>query len=216
MRLYLSSFRLGDHPERLVQLAGAGRQALAIANACDGFPAEERPGRVERELAALRGLGFAAEELDLRDYFGGRGREVLAERLSRAGLVWVRGGNAFVLLRAMRQSGFDGMITELLRKDALVYGGYSGGIAVLAPSLRGIELVNDANTVPEGYGPEVPWEGLGLVPYAIAPHYRSPHPSSPGIDAVVDYFTRNGVPFKALRDGEVILMSPQASTPPKD
>lgn len=210
MRLYLSSLRLGDRPERLVELAGGGREALVVVNACDGFDPGERPARVERELRSLRGLGFAAEELDLRDYFAGGpggGREGLAERLAGKGLVWARGGNAFVLMRAMRQSGFDALIKDLLRKDALVYGGYSGGIAVLGPTLEGVELVNDPVAVPAGYAPGTPWEGLGILPFAIAPHYKSPHPSSPGIDKLVELLESRKVPFKTLRDGEALIVA---------
>ncbi len=210
MRLYLSSLRLGDDPERLVQLAGRGRDALVIVNACDGFDPAERPGRVEREIQSLQGLGFSAEELDLRDYFPGGpggGHGGLAERLAGKGLVWVRGGNAFVLMRAMRQSGFDALIKDLLRKDALVYGGYSGGIAVLGPSLEGVELVSDPVTVPAGYEQETPWEGLGILPFAVAPHYKSGHPSSPGIDRLVELFEARKVPYRTLRDGEALIVS---------
>src|SRR5689334_1500172 len=78
-RLYLSSFRMGDHPEYLTALVGesgrlgqdgAGRGAVVIANALDDAPAAVRRSGVEDELAALAGLGFDAVELDLRDYFG--------------------------------------------------------------------------------------------------------------------------------------------------
>ncbi|MEO6095241.1 MAG: Type 1 glutamine amidotransferase-like domain-containing protein, partial [Fibrobacteria bacterium] len=167
MRLYLSSYRLGNRPEKLVELtelaeiAGAdalSRRALVIANACDLLAETDRAPRVAREIAALANLGFHAEELDLRRYFhggpdGGDGgdRNTLRAKIASACLVWARGGNAFVLLRAMRQSGFAEVLRDALAADTLVYGGYSGGIAVLAPTLRGIEPVNDPVAVPEGY-----------------------------------------------------------------
>ena len=60
MRLYLSSFRMGDHPEYLAALAGApGRSAVVIANALDDTPAGVRRSGVEDELA---GLGFGGGE----------------------------------------------------------------------------------------------------------------------------------------------------------
>lgn len=208
MRLYLSSFRLGNRPQELVDLAPADKRALVIANACDLLSEDERRPRVERELADLRGLGFQAEELDLRRYFGpGADRAGLEARLDAGGLVWARGGNSFVLRRAMRQSGFDALLTERLSRDALVYGGYSGGVAVLAPSLRGIESVNDPAAVPGGYASQPIWEGLGLIPYALAPHYRSRHPASEGMETVIRYFIDHHMPFLALRDGEVLVVS---------
>lgn len=182
---------------------GDRKRALVIANACDLIPEPGRAPRVKREIEALEAIGFQAEELDLRDHFGA-GWDALGARLDAADLIWARGGNAFVLRRAMRQSGFDALIRDALARDALVYGGYSGGIAVLAPSLRGIELVNDPKAVPEGYDPEVIWDCLGLLPYHIAPHYKSAHPASPGIDQVVRFYIDHDMPFKALRDGEAI------------
>jgi len=71
VRLYLSSFRMGDHPEHLMGLVGGdGRRKVVIANAMDDAPPEVRRAGVELELAALADLGVDAAELDLRDYFG--------------------------------------------------------------------------------------------------------------------------------------------------
>jgi dipeptidase E len=191
----------------LAELAGKKRKALVIANACDGFDPAKRGPRVERELEALAALGFWAEELDLRRHFRpGGDRQGLKAELYSTGLIWARGGNAFVLRRAMAQSGFDHVLTEALRRDDLVFGGYSGGIAVLAPNLKGIELVNDTASAPEGYDPAVIWEGLGILPWSVIPHYKSPHWSSPGIDKVVAYLQEHGLPFRTLTDGEALVI----------
>lgn len=213
MRLYISSFRLGNQPQKLVELVADKMQALVIANACDLSIPRVRRKRLERELTALRGLGFQAEELDLRDYFA-KDREGprLRARLEPHGLIWVRGGNPFVLRRAMRQSGFDTALRDLLHKDALVYGGYSGGIAVMGPTLHGVELVSDPKTVPTGYDPDIIWEGLGLLDYSLAPHYRCNHPASPAIEGVVDYLVAHRIPHRTLRDGEAILMTDAGET----
>ena len=58
MRLYLSSFRMGNHPEHLAALVGGdGRNVVVIANALDDAPADVRRSGVEGELAALADLG---------------------------------------------------------------------------------------------------------------------------------------------------------------
>ena len=59
--------------------------------------------------------------------------------------------------------------------------------------------------LPSGYDRQVIWEGLGLIDVSIIPHYKSHHPESPAIDEVVDYCFANEIPFKALRDGEVVV-----------
>lgn len=66
----------------------------------------------------------------------------------------------------------------LLSRDALACGGYSA--CVLAPSLRGLETVDDAGAVPRIYGAGPVWEGLGVLDHAMVPHYQSPdHPEAP-------------------------------------
>ena len=126
MRLYLSSFRMGDHPEHLVALAGGdGRRRVVIANAMDDAPSDVRRASVEWELAALADLGLGAAELDLRDYFGHQQR--LRQDLARVAMAWLRGGNTFMLRYALDRSGADAVFEELLAVDALVYAGYSAG-----------------------------------------------------------------------------------------
>ncbi len=213
MRLFLTSFRLGNHPQSLVNMVNGNRKALVIANGCDLFTEDLRQPRVDREIKALAHLGFTPEELDLRQYFdSSSSKPDIGTVLASCGLIWVRGGNAFVLRRAMRQSGFEKCLPDLLQRDALVYGGYSGGIAVLGPTLRGIERVSDPNAIPAGYDPAVIWEGLGILTYSLASHYRSEHSSSPGIEKVVQYWRDERLPFKTLRDGETMVVSGDQET----
>lgn len=52
MRLYLSSFRMGDHPEHLVALVDEdGRRGVVIANAMDDAPPDVRRASAELEPA---------------------------------------------------------------------------------------------------------------------------------------------------------------------
>jgi dipeptidase E len=70
VRLYLSSFLMGDHPGHLLALTGQdSRRAVVIANAMDDAPPDVRRTGVDLELAALAGLGLDAAELDLRGYY---------------------------------------------------------------------------------------------------------------------------------------------------
>lgn len=167
MRLYLSSFRIGDHPEHLGALVGKpDRSAVVIANALDDAPAGVRRSGVERELADLARLGFDAVELDLREYFGREQR--LRHDLGGIRLAWLRGGNAFMLRYALFRSGGDVIFRDLLAADTLVYAGYSAGPCMLSPSLRGLEAVDDADAVTRVYGSEPVWDGLGLLEKRVA------------------------------------------------
>ncbi len=206
MRLYLSSYRIGERAGSLLALLGGGKRAAIIENALDILP----PGQREalRQEAAdpaseLAALGIGAERLDLRSFFG-RPEPLLAE-LERLDLVWICGGNSFVLRRAMKQSGFDEAIQTLLERDAIVYGGAGAGAMVAAPSLVGMHLMDDPDAAPLGYDAETPWDGLGLIDHAIVPHYRSAHPESAAAERAVRHLSARGLRYRALHDGEVIV-----------
>ncbi|MCG7415846.1 peptidase E, partial [Microbacterium aurum] len=94
MRVYLSSYRMGA---RAGALRRRGGSALIVMNALDEF--EQRLASWEREAGDLNELGYSSTELDLRDYWGAS-PTALRTTLSRADLIWVVGGNAFVLARA--------------------------------------------------------------------------------------------------------------------
>lgn len=205
MKLYLSSYFLGNHPEELAKLVGANKNVGIIMNAADIYGIEKRPTYLANEILKMKAIGLTAEELDLRDYFDDE--NTLKTTLERYGLIWVMGGNSFTLRQAMRMSGFDNVIKDLVVSEKLVYGGFSAGSCVATHTLKGIELVDDPQQMPEGYATETVWDGLGFVDFSIAPHYRSEHPESEKIEKVVKYFEENNMPYKALHDGEVLVVN---------
>jgi dipeptidase E len=205
VRLYLSSFRIGDHPDRLVELARGQSGIAVIANARDGWPEAERSESVAREVEALHGLGFDAGEVDLRD-LAGSGAALLGE-LASFGTLWVPGGNVFVLRQAIWRAEADGVIRDLVATDALAYAGYSAGACVLAPSLAGLQRCDDAGEVFRVYGEQARFDGLGLLDRAVVPHLATPaHPESAVLDEVAASYEREGVPFIGLRDGQVYVV----------
>lgn len=203
MKLYLSSYRLGDNPEKLVELFSDNKKIAVIANAMDFVDDFQREESTKQSIMELRNLGLLPEEIDLRDYFGKQ--EELNKKLNNYGAVYVRGGNTFVLRRAMLQSGFDKLIEERSINPDFIYAGYSAGICVLSPTLHGLELVDNPNIVPQGYKQKIIWDGLNIIDYSIAPHYKSDHPESGSVDKEVEYFIKHNMPFKTLHDGEIIV-----------
>ena len=208
MRLYLSSYRLGDHVDRLRQLLPPRPRVAVVANALDVYSNEARRSHratVYDPNAELETLGFEVADLDLRAYFAKPGP--LAERLAAVDFVWVLGGESFVLRRAMALSGFDTEIVRRLRADQLAYGGFSAGAIVATPTLRGIHLMDDPVVVPEGYPPETVWTGLGLVDFSIVPHWRSDHPEAATAEKAVAYVEQHSVHHECLADGDVVVRS---------
>jgi dipeptidase E len=203
MRLYLSSFGLGDRPEELVALTGSARRAAIIVNALDNRP-EGRAVWLKEQTDKLASLGFSVVELDLRSYFGASHQ--LKRFLSAIDLVWINGGNAFILRRAMKQSGFDVLIKVAVARDEIVYAGFSAAAVIASDSLKGLELTDDPEDVPVGYDANIVWEGLGFVPFALAVHFQSDHPESQSVDREIAFYEAAGIPYRTLRDGEALII----------
>lgn len=205
MKLYLSSFKFGDNPTQLADLTGENKEVAVIMNAADPYGPAKRPQYLASELDSLYRLGLKGHELDLRHYFGNVSG--LAQSLGSVGLIWAMGGNAFVLRRAMKLSGFDHIVPDLVRQNKVVYGGFSAGAVVAGSSLRGIDLVDNPDVQVEGYDNAPAWDGMNLVPWVLVPHYKSDHPESQAIDSTVAYLNREHIAYKTLSDGDVLMVN---------
>jgi len=202
---------LGSDPSDLLKLLTEGTKTALIGNALDFLDDRERLIRISEEMDRLVEVGLTPTEVDLRDFFGKPSE--LEETLKGYNLIWSRGGNAFVLRRAFRASGMDELLVKLLHNDQIVYGGYSAGVDMLCSTLHGVEFVDDPNLVPTGYDSEIIWDGLGILTYSVASHYKSNHHESADIDASIGFMIENRIPFVALRDGEVIVINGDHDAP---
>lgn len=182
---------------------------LFIENAKDDLPAEERAVHVQEKRHEFSGLGFHFEELDLRLYFDGT--HDFSDELAKADIVWLAGGNTFILRRALAQSGFDKALINAVMSGKVAFGGSSAGAIVATPSLDGVEHGDDPDVVPPGYHPDPEWSGLGLVPFRLVPHYKSEFSEDMrfGAQAMIAFFKQQEYNFHALKDGEVYLVDGQ-------
>lgn len=204
MRLFLASYRFGEHYDRLAELVGGPCQVAVIGNACDAWPPAARAAAMTSDLLPLRRLGYDAVELDLRDFITPSAD--LEAALAAFPFVWVRGGNTFVLRAQLARSGADVVLIQLLRKDALVYGGYSAGACVLAPSLHGLELMDDPAEVEPTCGIAPRWDGLGLIDHQLVVHADSPtDPQGDSARLALRYYAE-GTPYRVLTDEDVLVV----------
>lgn len=210
---------MSAHIGRLGRVLADGSRVGLIFNALDEHRAPGRPlapspaphREPNASASALAVLGVEYEELDLRDYFYGAAD--LRERLEALDVVWVAGGNTFVLARAMLASGFRAAATPVIGADRLLYVGYSAGACVTAPDLRGIERMDDPSVVPDGYPlrADEP-NGLGWIPWRIVPHWRADG-GEPGATAAAEHLTEARLAFRTLADGDAISIGAEFWTP---
>lgn len=206
MKFYLSSFKIGNEEEKLKEITKSGNKKVAYINNALDFATDlvRKNKSDEQDVLDLERLGFTVDILDLKQYF--HNMKGLQERLENYDVLWVRGGNTFVLAQAFKFSGFDRILKKYFENDKdILYGGYSAGVCILGPTLKGLHLVDDLNQHPYDESCQTYWDGLNIVNYAFAPHYRSDHSESADIDKYIEYMIDHKIPFKALKDGEVII-----------
>ncbi|WP_405167034.1 peptidase E [Nocardia sp. NBC_01499] len=203
MRLFLSSYRFGAHRDRLAALVGEPGRVALIPNACDAWPTMWA-NAVTSDMVPLRKLGYQPETVDLRDFVGNAAE--LERTLADFPLVWVRGGNTFVLRAQFARSGADLVLPKLLAADALVYAGYSAGACVMTPDLHGLETSDDPAEVAPVCGIEPLWDGLGLVDRPIVPHLDSPTDPDGQCDALAESYRAAGIAHWALTDDDAIVV----------
>ena len=115
MQFYLSSIGLGRETHKLKEMLPENRLTAYIPNAIDYSSDISRRNKSNgQDMDDLRSVGLDPEILDLRDYFGKT--DSLESALENFGVIWVRGGNVFVLRQAMRLSGFDAIIKKLKKE----------------------------------------------------------------------------------------------------
>ncbi|MEK7165488.1 MAG: Type 1 glutamine amidotransferase-like domain-containing protein [Patescibacteria group bacterium] len=205
MKFYLSSYKLGNETEKLKKLIPQKKIGF-IPNALDFSTADpiRKKKSIEMDIASLRELGLDVTIVDLKNYFNRHND--LKIKLDELGAIFICGGNVFVLRQAMKLSGLDQLLKEYIDNENFLYSGYSAAGCVLSANLKVYEIVDDATDTPYDELKEVIWDGLGFINFAFMPHWDSNHPESAAINKEIEFCRQNNIPYKAIRDGEVIMI----------
>ncbi len=203
MKLYLSSYKVGNKKEVLKEWQKKhGNKIIFIANSRDHKEETlEKKEIIQEYIDELEEIGFEIVIVDLRKYFGKSVK--LQEDLKDFNACYVIGGNTYVLRLAMKYSGFDKYILEKNKEDDFLYMGFSAGICVLSPSLYGLDIVDEP--INPYNNDKVDYSGLNILDFVPVPHYKSDHPESKLVDGIVELFNKEGIKYKTLRDGDVII-----------
>ena len=206
MRLFLSSQDLGNYGETARKMAGVNPKVAYIKNAQDDKPSQERNFTTTEKKKMFESFGFEFEEIDLRDFFDKK--EELLKKIITFGSVFCAGGNTFILRRAMKCSGLDEILKDLLSEDRVLYGGWSAGACITANSLDGIQYGDrpQPGVVPKEYPiKNTIWKGLDFVNFMTIPHCN--------MDWFIDdankaekYMKKKGISYKKINDGQVYIV----------
>ncbi len=145
---------------------------------------------IHKEMMKKEGIDF--EELDIE----GKTEDELRELLKDKNAVYVEGGNTFYLLKAVRESGFDKVIKELIEKG-VPYIGSSAGSYIACPT---IEMAIWKPKQKDRFG-VTDFTAMNLVPFLVVAHYE------PEFGAVLkEKISQTKYETKVLKDGQAILV----------
>lgn len=136
--------------------------------------------------------GFKVDFIDLE----ATEKTDLKKRLENADALYVKGGNTFYLLNAMRKSGFDKLIPDLLDKG-VIYIGESAGSYVACPT---IEMAHWKHQDADIIGLK-DLTALNLVPFLVTVHYKPEF--EPMIRPEIE---KSKYEVRILKDNQVILL----------
>ena len=153
----------------------------------------KNPVWMEKDRQLLRDCGIKhIEDVDFKD----KTQKDLEKVLSDKNIIFVNGGNTFYLLKWVRESGFDKVLPNFLKRGGL-YVGVSAGSYIACPSIEAATWKHqDRNRV--GI---TDFTALNLVRFLITAHFEEKY------RAVVDQAAKGTkYPIVALSDKQAVLI----------
>ena len=129
----------------------------------------------------------------------GMTRDSIVEVLDNADWIYVAGGNTYRLLKSLRLTGADQLITDAVRAG-IPYLGESAGSIVLAPDIGYISKMD-----PPPYEEDLNTRGLNLIDVYPLPHFESPPFRQEASDIAAAYGKR--LPLLKMTNADCIVVN---------
>ncbi|MEK7143596.1 MAG: Type 1 glutamine amidotransferase-like domain-containing protein [Patescibacteria group bacterium] len=148
---------------------------------------------LERRKQRMNELKYDFEEMDIER----KSEQELRGVLKGKEMVYVEGGNTFYLLKAVRESGFDKAIKELV-DDGMVYLGSSAGAYITCPT---IEMATWKHQDKYDHCGVTDFTAMNLVPFLVTAHYASEY-----AELLKEKIRQSQYPVRILTDDQAILV----------
>jgi len=146
---------------------------------------------VQKDRQIMQNACFKVTDIDIE----GKKSDELKEILVNFDIIYVQGGNTFYLLKAVKESGFDLIVKDLINQG-IIYIGVSAGSVICGPT---IETTNWKN-VDKNIVNLKKLNALSLVPFNLFVHYE-PKLS----ETVKNESSKSDFPTRVLTDDQAIL-----------
>ncbi|OLT34747.1 peptidase S51 dipeptidase E [Rhodococcus sp. CUA-806] len=199
MHLLLLSLGVGAVPEFIAAHTDRPADEVRIGYLNDAARPYAGEEFVAAERAQLAELGYLLTDFTAAD-FGDA--ETFGAALDDFDVLYVAGGNTFVLLASLRRRGADVVLIEKVRAG-LPYIGSSAGSIVTGPSLEPVSIMDDPSEAPE----LTDRNGLGLVDTVVIPHADGalpPYP--PELISLIKQTYDSEYPLTFLDDDQALLI----------
>lgn len=117
---------------------------------------------IDKDRDVLGKMGFQIIELDIAK----ESLEKAEEALQNTDIVYVAGGNTFYLLKQLRDTGFDKLLTKYV-ENGILYAGASAGSLIAGLDIKPVATIDE----PEKVEKLDSTKGLGWVDIVPIPHY---------------------------------------------
>ena len=142
-----------------------------------------------QDISKLKSMGFEVTQIDLT----GKNETELENLLIDKDIIYVEGGNTFVLLDEVNKSGFAKVLDKLLDKG-IIYLGVSAGSYIACPT---IDMCDSKENIPGLKN----LTALNLVPFLMSVHYNRPK-----YKKIRDGVLNSKYPVKILSDDQALLI----------
>ena len=178
--------------EKGYDLLGVPKDHVRIAYITTASKGARDLNYLENHKKSMHANGLDFEEMDVE----GKSLNELDALFSGKNVIHVEGGNTFYLLKAIKESGCDKVLKELVLRG-VIYVGTSAGAYIVCPTIETSTWGPDKK---DDYG-LTDFTGLNLVPFLLKVHYK---------DELENLFREKiktaSRPVRILRDGQAILV----------
>ena len=200
MKLFLSSEGIPSELRKdFLSLVGKPANEITltfIENAADPYLPESNV-YLDVTKKTFADIGLAVEKTDLRKFSDA---DKIYKHLSKFDVIWCSGGNTWYLRYLIRKSGFETAIGRLIEKGK-IYCGDSAGAIIATPTLKYAELIDEQDKAPE-----VIYDGLKLVDFAIVPHWGN-EKIVELLEKMRDSLVSDGYDTKTISDDQAIVVA---------